>query len=140
MSCWICEDAPAPASTTRIKQRRALPQDVFLGSVQVSDADVKVELLRAAGVRPQRRLMPFHLLEGQYEPAVKVERRPAVTERPPRIRLIQRTAEKRLVKPGQLPDIGAIQHHTLQLGSHEAQRIQQQAGIPRRITVLRLQY
>jgi hypothetical protein len=122
MSCGIRENAPAPPSVTRIKQCRAPPEDIFLGLVQVRDADVKVELLRAGGVRPPRRLMVLHLLEGQHDPAVEVERRPVVTQRPPRIRLIQSAAEKRLVKPGQFPDIGAIQHDTLQLGSHEGQR------------------
>jgi hypothetical protein len=122
MSCGVCADTPAPLPVTRIKQRPAPPEDIFLGLVQILDPDVKVELLRAGGVRPPRRLMISHLLERQHHPTVQVERRPAVTQRPPRIRLIQRTAKKRLVEPGQFRYIGAIQHHTLQLGSHEGQR------------------
>src|SRR5690349_1775501 len=66
--------------------------------------------------------MVFHPLEGQHEP-VGVKRRPAVAERPPRIRLVHYAAEKRLVEPGQLNDIGTVQHHTLQLGDHEGQRL-----------------
>jgi hypothetical protein len=73
-----------------------------------------------ASVRPLRWLVMFDLLEGQNEPVVEVERRPAVVHRPPRVRLIQHTAEKRLVEPGQFEDIGAIQDDTLQSGSHEA--------------------
>lgn len=100
MSCRICEDAPAPPSITRIKQSPAPSEDIFLGLVQVLDPDVKVELLRTSRVRPLRRPMIFHLLEGQHEPPVQVKRRPAVIQRPPRIRLIHHTAEKRLVKAG----------------------------------------
>jgi uncharacterized protein len=117
----ICEDAPAPPSVTSIKQSCALPEDIFLGSVQVRDPDVKVKLLRARGVRPLRRAIVLHVLEGQHHPPIEVQRRPAVIERPPWIRLIQHTAQQRLVEPGQFAGISAIQHDTLQLGGHEGQ-------------------
>jgi hypothetical protein len=67
--------------------------------------------------------MVFHALEGQHEPTVGVERRPALAERPPRIRLVHYAAEKRLVEPRQLNDIGTVQHHTLQLGDHAGQHL-----------------
>jgi hypothetical protein len=118
MSSGIREDTPTSVTGTGIKESRAAPEDIVLGLVQVRDPNVKVELLRAGRVGPLRRLMVLHPLEGQHHPAVEVERRPAVTERPPRIRPIQHAAEKRLIKPRQLQDIGAIQHDTLELGGH----------------------
>jgi hypothetical protein len=119
MSGGICEDAPTSVTGTGIKQSRAAPEDIVLGLVQVRDPDVKVELLRASRVGPVLRLMVIHPLEGQHHPAVEVERRPAITERPPRIRSVQHSAEKCLIKPRQLQDIGAIQHDTLELAGHE---------------------
>jgi hypothetical protein len=97
----ICEDPPTSVTGTGIKQSGAPPEDIVLCLVQVRDANVKVELLRTGRIGPLRRLMVIHPLEGQHHPAVEVERRPAVTERPPRIRLIQHAAEKRLIKPRQ---------------------------------------
>ncbi|MFE5097759.1 hypothetical protein ACFRCI_47785 [Streptomyces sp. NPDC056638] len=47
-----------------------------------------------SGVRPLRRPMVFDALESQYEPTVGVERRPALAERPPRIRLVHYAAER----------------------------------------------
>lgn len=98
-------------------------EDVFLGLIQVLDPQVKVELLGVSGVRPPRRLMVVHALESQHEPAVGVERRPAITRRPSRIRLVHYPTEKPLVEPGQLSDVSTVQHHTLQIGDHEGQRL-----------------
>lgn len=123
MTCRIREDAPAPLPVPRIEQRSAQIDDVFLSSVQVRDTQVEVELLGSSGIRPVRWLMVFHSLECQHESTVGVERRPAVAKRPPWIRLIHPTAEKRLVEPGQPNDIDTVQHHTLQLGDHERQRL-----------------
>jgi hypothetical protein len=117
----IREDAPAPLPVTLVEQCGAPVEDVFLGLIKVFDPQVKVELLGVSGVRPPRRLMVVHSLESQHEPAVGVERRPAVIRRPSRIRLVHYPAEKPLVEPGQLSDVSTVQHHTLQIGDHEGQ-------------------
>lgn len=123
VSCRIREDAPTPLSVTFVEQRPAAIEDVLLGSVQVLDRQVKMELLGMSGVGPPRRPIVFRALEGQDEPTVGVERCPALAERPPWIRPVHHAAEKRLVEPGQLTDISTVQHHTLQLGNHERQRL-----------------
>lgn len=92
--CRIREDTPTPLSVSRIEQCGAPFEDLFLGFVQVLDPQVEVELLRPSGIRPPWRPMIFNPLEGQHEPAVGMERRPAVAERPPRIRLVHNTADK----------------------------------------------
>ena len=123
VSCRIREDAPTPLSITRVEQSGAPREDVVLSLFQVLDLQVEVELLRVSRVRPPRRLVVVHALEGQHEPTTGVECRPALPERPPRIRLVHYAAEKRLVEPGQANDIDAVQHHALQLGDHEGQRL-----------------
>jgi hypothetical protein len=115
----IREDPPAPLPVTDVEQRGTQLEDLLLGLVQVPDTQVEVKLLGTSGVRPPRRLMITHALEGEHEPAVGVERRPRVVERPPRIRPVHLATKKRLVEPGQLNDIGAVQHHTLKIGDHE---------------------
>lgn len=123
VSCRIRKDAPTPLSITLVEQCGAPLEDVFLGSFQILDPQVKVELLGVSSLRPPRRPMAFHALEGQHQTTVDVERRPALAKRPPRIWLVHHAAKKRLVEPGQLNDIGTVQHHTLQLGDHEGQRL-----------------
>jgi hypothetical protein len=115
----IREDPPALLPITDVEQCGAQLEDLLLGLVKVLGMQVEVKLLRTSGVRPPRRLMIIHALESEHEPAVGVERRPRVIERPPRIRPIHLATKKRLVEPGQLNDIGAVQHHTLQVGDHE---------------------
>ena len=122
VSCRVDKDAPTAIPLTLVEQCGAPIEDAFLGSFQVLDPQIKVELLGPSGVRPPRRPMVFHPLEGQHEP-VGVESRPTLAERPPRIRLVHYAAEKRLVEPGQLNNNGTVQHHTLQLGDHEGQRL-----------------
>jgi len=122
VSCRVDKDAPTAIPLTLVEQCGAPIEDAFLGSFQVLDPQVQVELLGPSGVRPPWWLMVFHPLEGKHKP-VGVKRRPAVAERPPRIWLVHYAAEKRLVEPGQLNDIGTVQHHTLQLGDHEGQRL-----------------
>lgn len=123
MSCRVREDAPTPLSVTSVEERGAPLQGVLLGSVQILDRQVKVELLRVGGVLPLRRPVILHALKGQYEPTVGVKCRPVVAQRPSLIRLVHYATDKRLVEPGQLEDIRAVQDHTLQLGSHERQRL-----------------
>ena len=125
MSRGIGEDTPAPHSVSGIEQGGAAARDDRLSLVQVPDPEIKVELLRADGVRPARRLMPCHLLEGKHHPVIEVKRRPVVIERPPRVRLVQHAAEKRVVEPGQLPGIRAVQHDALQPSDHEGSVDQQ---------------
>lgn len=123
VTCRIRKDAPTPLPIPLVEQCGAALEDVFLGSFQVLDPQVEVELLRPSGIRPPWWLMVFDALEGQHKPTVGVECRPAVAKRPPRIRLVHYAAKKGLVEPGQLNDIGTVPHHTLQLRDHEGQRL-----------------
>lgn len=122
VSCGVREDAPTPLRITIVEQRGTQIEDVCLSLIQVLDLQVDAELLRQDEIPPTRWLIVPHPLESQHEATLGVERHPAVVERPPRIRLVHLAAEKRLVEPGQLNDIGAIQHPTLQLGDHAGQR------------------
>lgn len=123
VSCGVSEYAPTPLSVATVEQRGAPLEHAFLSLVQVLDPEVEVELLGAGGVQPLRRLMVLHALEGQHEPSISVESRPAFAERPPRIRLVHHAAEKRLVELGQLSNIGTVQHDTLQLRDHAGQHL-----------------
>ena len=90
----IGEDTPAALRVTGIKQCGAEFEDMLLGVVQLLDLQVEVELLGAGGVGPPRWPMSFHALEGEHHPSIVVEGRPAVVERPPRVRLVHHAAEQ----------------------------------------------
>lgn len=119
MACRIREDPPTPFAAALVEQGGAPVEDVLLSAFEVLDPQVQVELLGLGGVRPPWWSMVLHPLEGEHEP-VGVKGRPAVAERPPRIRPVHLAAEERPVEPGQPDDVGTVQHHTLELGDHEA--------------------
>lgn len=122
MTCWVCIDPPAALAFADVEQRGAELQHLFVGLIEILYPQVEVELLWASGVRPTRREMVSHALEGQHEPRFGVEGRPAVVERPPRVRLVYHATEKGQIEPGKLKDVGTVQHHTLEAGDHESQR------------------
>lgn len=122
VTCRVCVDPPTALGIAEVEQRGPELENLFLGLVEILDTQVKVELLRASGIRPPRRLMVLRALEGEHEPRVGVEGRPVAVKQPSRIRLVHHAAEKRQVERGELTHIGTVQHHTLQLGYHNEQR------------------
>jgi hypothetical protein len=120
VTCRICIDPPAAHAVADVKQRGAEPEDMFLCLIEILDAQIEMELLRASGIWPLRRLVVLHALEGEHQPGIGVQGRPAIIEGPTRIRLVDHSAEKRQVKPGELEDVGAVQHDALKAGDHDS--------------------
>jgi hypothetical protein len=118
VTCGICIDSPAALAVAGVEQRGAEVKYLSLGLVEILDPEVEMELLRASGIWPLRRLVVFDALEGEHQPGAGVKRCPAIIERPARIRLVHRAAEQRRVEPGKLSNVGAVQHHALQVGDH----------------------
>jgi hypothetical protein len=77
-----------------------------------------MKLLRVHTVRPPRRPVILHALEGKDQARARVEGRKVVADGPPRIGLVDRAAEKRLVEPGEFMDILTVQNYALQLADH----------------------
>jgi hypothetical protein len=118
MACGIREDPPAAGID--VQQRGAETENVRLGLLEVRDLDVQVKLLRVRGVRPPRRAVTLDALERQCEARADVKGREAAADRPPLIRLVDHTAEKRPVEVRQFQSIRTVQHHALQLASHRS--------------------
>lgn len=112
------ERESTPSVCTVIQHRGALGQHLFLSAVQVGDTEIQVELLWPTRVRPQRRLVLRHPLEGQDEAGPRVQREPVLAERPSPIRLVDRAAKDLLVELNELTRVGAVQHHALQISDH----------------------
>src|SRR6185437_11783291 len=111
----LCHNESVPGSLCRSSPGHTLR---WSGLRRAPPGRLRVELLRASGIRPLWRLIILHALEGQHEPTVEVKSRPALTERPSSIRLVHHATEKRLVEPGQLSNVCTVQHDALQLGDH----------------------
>lgn len=94
VTCRVREDAPTALPVTAVNEGGPETEDLFLGLVEVPDRHVEVELLGPGRIGPARRPMVFHALEGEHQPGGDVQRRPAVAEGPPRIRLVHHAAEK----------------------------------------------
>src|SRR6185437_16040511 len=107
-----------PFPGTLVQQPRSRGQHLFLGLVQVRDTEVKMELLRPGRVGPLRRHVVSYLLEGQDESGRRVQGRPAVTQGPSPILLIDSPTKQRLVELGEFRRLGAVQHHTLHVSDH----------------------
>jgi hypothetical protein len=75
---------------------------------------VQVELLRMGGIRPPRGDVAVDGLERQYRARGRVESRPAIADRPPRIRMIDAAAKQRAIEFRELSRIRAVQHHAFQ--------------------------
>ena len=116
MACWVREDPPATGID--VKQSAAQTENLRLGLVEVSDLDVQVKLLWVRGVRPPRRAVILDALEPQHQARADVQGREDAADRPPRIRLIDHTAKKRLVELRKLQHIRTVKDHTLQLAEH----------------------
>ena len=116
MASRICEDPPTVG--VDVEQRGTKVEDLLLGPVKVGDIEVQMELLRVRAVRPPRRPVILHALEREYQARVRMKGREVVTDRPPAIRLIDRTAEEQLVEPGEFKNIRTVQNHALQLADH----------------------
>jgi len=119
MKCRICIDPPAARAVATVEKRCAELEDLFLDPIEIRYSQIEVELLRASRVRPSRRLIVSHPLESEDEPGPGVEGRPALAQRPSRIRPVDRSAENRPVEAGKLGDVRAVKHHTLKAGDHE---------------------
>lgn len=73
-------DPPTTRALTGVEQRSPEPENLFLGQVEIRDAQIEMELLRVSGIRPTRRPMVPHPLEREHEPRVGMKGRPAVIE------------------------------------------------------------
>jgi len=108
-----------PLSVTLVEQVAPL-EDVFLGpfrsltpdQVETAGAERGPATAAADGLPPV----------GKASTTVGVESRPTLAERPPDPAGSLR-AEKRLVEPDSSTTTATVQHHTLQLGDHEGQRL-----------------
>ncbi len=116
MAGRICEDPPTAG--VDVEQRRTKAEDLLLGPVKVGDIEVQMELLRVRAVRPPRRPVILDALERKYQARARVKGREVVTDCPPAIGLVDRTAEERLVEPSEFKDIRTVQNHALQLADH----------------------
>ena len=65
-------DAPAPPVRSIVQDRCAQCQHLLLGTVQIRDAEVQVELLGPGRVGPLRWLVVHDALEGQDETGRRV--------------------------------------------------------------------
>jgi hypothetical protein len=118
MACGVREDPPAAG--IGMQQRGAETEHVRLSLVEVRDFDVQVKLLRVRGVRPPRCAVILDALERQYEARADVQGREVAADRPPRIRLVDHTAEKRPVELCQSRHVRTVQDHALQLADHRS--------------------
>jgi len=116
MAGRICEDPPTTG--VDVEQRGTKAEDLLLRPVKVGDIEVQMELLRVRTVWPPRRPVILHALERKYQARARVQGRKIVTDCPPAIGLVDRTAEERLVEPGEFKDIRTVQNHALQLSDH----------------------
>ncbi len=57
-----------------MQERGAGGEDLLVGSVEVGNIEVKIELLRVGGVRPSRCLIILDALERQYQTRRRVQR------------------------------------------------------------------
>ena len=77
-----------------------------------------MKLLRVRGVRPPRRAVIPDALERQHQARADVNGGEGAVDRPPRIRLIDHAAKKRLVELRELQHIRTVKDHTLQFAEH----------------------
>lgn len=92
MAGRIREDPPT--ARVDVEQCGTQAEDLLLGPVKIGDIEVQMELLRICAVRPPRRPVILHALEREYQTRVRVKGREVVTDRPPAIGLVDRTAEE----------------------------------------------
>ncbi len=80
--------------------------------------DVPVELLRVPRVRPARRSIVVRALERQHQPRGQVQGRPILVDAPPRIGLVDGSAQQRGVEPGQRRYVGTVLDYALHETGH----------------------
>ena len=75
---------------------------------------VQVELLWVGGIRPPRGDVAVDGLERHYRARGRVESRPAIADRPPRIRMIDAAAKQGAIEFREFSRIRAVQHDAFQ--------------------------